>query len=118
MTVKPSWHTVAVEVDDSDPFADDFSLPVRVNEVGTPIELTGETAKLSEALTVNVQHQSRLYHEGVDCDLRWNNSVTCLACPLYQGAQDTPHGHLCRLMREQETLTTLLVVRGRGGNGD
>jgi hypothetical protein len=113
VSVKPSWHSVAVEVDDSDPFGDDFELPVRVHEVGTPIDLTGDKAKLSEALASNIQQQSRLYSEGVDCELRWLSDVTCLACPIYKGEQKTPHGHLCRLMREQETLTTLIAVRSR-----
>lgn len=116
MSVRPSWHSVAVEVDDSDPFADDFELPVRVNEVGTPIDLTGDTGKLSQALTSNVEQQSRLYAQGVDCDLRWQPEVTCLACPIYKGDENTAHGRLCRLMREQETLTTLIAVRSRASD--
>jgi hypothetical protein len=116
VTVRPSWHSVAVEVDDSDPFGDDFELPVRVNEVGTPIDLTGDTAKLSGALATNVQQQSELYAQGVDCELRWQDGVICHACPVYQGEHNTPAGHLCRLMREQETLTTLIAVRNRDGH--
>jgi len=116
VTVRPSWHSVAVEIDDSDPFADDFDVPVRVSEVGTPIDLTGDTAKLSGALASNVQQQSELYGQGVDCQLRHHPEVVCHACPVYQGERNSPAGQLCRLMREQETLTTLIAVRSRAAS--
>jgi hypothetical protein len=119
--VKATWHAdVAVDVDDSDPFADEAddapSLPVRVSEVGVPIDLSGDDGpKLSERLTENIQRQSALFNAGVDCDLRWNSAVTCHACPLYAGEKDSQHGELCRLAREEEVLSTLLVVQARGG---
>jgi hypothetical protein len=122
VSVKASWHrAVVVEIDDSDPFADTPPLPSRsraaapvpvdVREVGRPIDLSGEQADLSRRLIDTVNAQQEAIDAGAqDCDLRWEVSVSCHACPLF-----SPDNRLCVLAREQEVIETQMTVNGHGG---
>lgn len=100
-----------MEIADDDPFAEE-EVPIRVQEVGLPIDLTGESAELSQRLAVNLKAQSDLYNQGVDCPLRWEDEVACSACPVAQA--DGPHGRLCSLAKEQESITSLMAARRHG----
>jgi hypothetical protein len=103
-----------VEIDDStDPFGEEAP-PMRVEEVGVPIDLSGGKATLDQRLVANVAAQQDLYNQGVDCELRWEDEVSCHACPLYKGDEQTLEGALCRLSREQDVITTLMAVQRRG----
>lgn len=114
MSVKARWHNTTVAIDDSDPFADDAApvmVPVRVREVGLPLDLSGDNATLVARLSENMNEQEAL---GVDCPIRWEADASCHACPVSQAGNGTPAGTLCTLAVEQEGILTMLAVRKHG----
>ena len=117
MTVRANWHLATVDVDDSDPFADDVSIEeaVHVPTVGLPIDIHASKESYEVRLSETLRYESRLFNEGVDCEIKLHDDMTCFACPLYEGDRgDTPKARLCRLGREQDTLITLIRVRQHG----
>lgn len=117
MSVKAQWATVAIEADDTDPFADGASIEdaAHVPTVGLPIDLNASEASLSARLADSLRYEGNLADQGAECGLKWSQHTTCFACPLYEGdGGDTPLAKLCRLGREQDTLTTLIAVRQHG----
>jgi hypothetical protein len=117
VSVRATWHTATVAVDDSDPFADDVSIEeaIHVPTVGLPIDThasqESHQARLGETLRV----EARLFTQGANCEIKLHDDTTCFACPLYEGDQgNTPKAQLCRLGREQDTLITLIRVRQYG----
>lgn len=117
MTVRAVWHTAAVAVDDSDPFADDVPVEeaVHVPTVGLPVDVNASRESYQARLSETLRYEARLFSEGATCEIKLHDDTTCFACPLYEGEQgDTPKARLCRLGREQDTLITMIRVRQHG----
>lgn len=117
MSVRASWHTATVEIDDSDPFADDTPLEeaVHVPTVGLPIDVNASKASLDARLADTLRAEARLAGRGATCEIKWSSASTCFACPLYAGAEgEDAMARLCRLGREQDSLLTLLAIRKHG----
>lgn len=117
MSVRAKWHNATIEIDESDPFADDaivtapMAMPVSVSAVGVPIDLSGDDATLVARLSENMNAQVAL---DLDCPIRWEADASCYACPVSQAGNDTPAGKLCTLAREQESILTMLAARKHG----
>lgn len=111
MNVRAEWNGPALLADvDVDAW---FAQPERVEDVGTPIVLTGETAELDQALVRTVEREARLYADGVTCKIKDVGDASCHACPLFR--QDgSSEAELCAVGREQERLCTLIAVRRHG----
>lgn len=116
MGIQATWHTAAVAVDDTDPFADDTPIEdaVHVPTVGLPVDVNASKASLDARLADTLRVEAHLAEAGATCEIKWADASTCFACPLYQGDGDGPDAQLCRLGREQDTLLTLLAVRQHG----
>lgn len=118
MATRTRWHRLDVDVDDSDPFADQAPLrpaKLKVPEVGRPIDLSGDQARLKERLSQTLSEEGDLDAIGINCSLKWDNAISCFACPLYQGDEEqAPMAKLCRLGREQETIVTHLAIAEHG----
>jgi hypothetical protein len=118
MTVTARWHSVVVDEDDADPFADEAPLrpaQVHVPSTAKPIDLTGDEPRLSARLTETLKEEGALDAIGINCSLKWDKEISCFACPMYSGDEVSPMGKLCRLGREQERLVTLLAIAKRDG---
>lgn len=107
--VKARWHAPIVEVDESDPFADGEEAPV-------PIDLDGAQASLNRRLIELLEQESRLFDQGVTCDVRGMPGVSCAVCPLSEADGLSPLSSLCRVGVEQERVLTAIAV-GRIGLG-
>lgn len=111
-TVRATWHSVTLAVDDTDPFADDTPIEeaVHVPTVGLPIDPNATKESLDARLAETLRYESKLADEGASCNIKWDSNSTCFACPLFLD-DDSPQGRLCRLGREQDSLLTLLTLR-------
>jgi hypothetical protein len=117
VSVRATWHTATVAVDDSDPFADDISIEeaVHVPTVGLPIDTHASKESHQARLGETLRREAQLHDQGASCEIKFHDDSTCFACPLYEGDRgDTPKANLCRLGREQDTLITLIRVRQHG----
>jgi hypothetical protein len=105
--VRADWHLDVAVTDDTDPFAD--APPVR--QVGQPIDLSEDTAKLHASLAALLRREERLYGMGVRCALKQERDDTCCsACPVAKdGDTDDPLGDLCHTGKEQERVLMRLV---------
>lgn len=108
--VKARWHAPVIEVDESDPFGDEGA------EAPVPIDLDGEQAVLNQRLVELLEAESRLFDQGVTCEVRGAPGVSCAVCPLSEATALSPLSALCRLGAEQERVLTAIAV-GRIGLG-
>ena len=106
MSVKAKWFDDALPVmGDDDPFAE------RIEDVGRPIDLTGEP-RLNERLIELVNAESELYNRGVTCPIKDRDDTACSACAIARD-DDSPLATLCSIGAEQERVcTALAVLRG------
>lgn len=117
MAVKAVWHGAdSVEAISAlhavpDPFADDAT-PVRVTQVGIPIDVNADRPTLEHRLADLLDAESDLFNADVTCVIKDCVHTSCFACPLYEIAAD--RAPLCRLGREQERVLTLLSVLKSG----
>lgn len=107
MGVKANWHVDDLLADaDQDPFDE-----VRVEDVGRPIDLSGDEPRLVARTVELVRAESQLYHEGVRCPIRDRPDTTCSACPVARPGRGKL-GQLCAIGIEQDQVfTTLAVMR-------
>lgn len=108
--VRARWHHEALLADDSgkDPFAGVEQ--GRIEELGTPIDLSGDTAELRKQLTGLLDEENRLYTEGTRCEIKQEcEDTVCAVCPM-RGSL----GRLCEVGVEQERLLTSLAIARRG----
>lgn len=114
MSVKAQWHTAGAVVPTrlADPFADDE--PVRVMDVGIPVDIDSNRATLDAQLAGLIEQESTLFNAGVTCAVKDNVHTSCFACPLFAGATTADRAPLCRLGREQERVLTHLAVHKSG----
>lgn len=115
MATKARWHT-EIEVPDAegDPFDE-----VRVEDVGFPIELGHDQARLNERLMGLVNREGELHSVGIVCAIKDRADTACSACPI--SSHETPGGGigaLCRTGREQEQVQTELAVAREATRAD
>lgn len=79
--------------------------PQPVEQVGTPIDLTGDEATLNGRLVELVGEEGSLYNDGIECPIKERHDTSCHACPI-----SGEFGRLCEVGREQEAVCTKLVV--------
>lgn len=105
---RADWHLDVALPDDSDPFAD--AAP-SVREVGQPIDLSQDTAKLHASLEALLRRESRLYNMGIRCALKDRDDTCCSACPLAQDHDaESRLGDLCATGKEQERVLMRFVA--------
>lgn len=106
VTVKARWGDEIV-VPEDDPFQ------ARVEEVGFPIELGEDDARLQTRVAEQLEAESALYNAGIRCEAKDSPDVTCLACPISAHADSSSSMQvLCQLGRAQErTLTEIAIGR-------
>ncbi len=71
----------------------------------TPLEA------LEERLKVLVQREEGVVSKGTTCSLKDRGEMTCSCCPVHEVGQDTPLSFLCRLGREQERITAMIITK-------
>lgn len=110
MPVRAVWHAPVAVDEYDDVFGE------RIEEVGVPIVLSadGETAELCVELVTLVQREAQLDEDGVTCPIKDRPGSSCHACPLHR-ADGSRLAELCWLGREQERLSTLILVHRHGG---
>lgn len=106
MSVKAKWFDdVLPDAGDDDPFAE------RIEDVGRPIDLSGEP-RLNERLIELVNAESDLFNQGVTCSIKDRSDTACSACPVSR-SDDTPLAALCAIGAEEERVcTALAALRG------
>lgn len=115
MATKANWFLAELDGLDTGEFGEDpFEQPIE--EVGTPIDLGGEEARLQVELVELMRRESNLYNAEVTCAIKDRPDTCCHACPVSQAhSRETPLGVLCRLGRRQERvlseLGSLLVAK-------
>lgn len=108
MPVRANWHLDHLFKDDGkDPLA--VNEQGRIEEIGKPIDLSGDTATLRNRLRELFNEEERLFNEGCTCEIKDLADTCCAVCPL-RGS----HGKLCEVGVEQETVETTLAVAARG----
>jgi hypothetical protein len=111
--VQARWSQPAVDIPDGDPFAPTPSTASprrKIEEVGTPIDVSGERATLNARLARLVDREGELYQVGVECAIKNRDDTSCHACPISQSEADTPLGELCRIGCKQEVACTALAA--------
>jgi hypothetical protein len=106
--VRANWHLDHLLQDDgSDPLAG--TEQGRIEELGRPIDLSGDTAELRATLMQLLEAESQLFDQGVTCPIKDADDTCCSVCPM-KGSK----GKLCEVGCEQErVLTTLAVARAQ-----
>lgn len=108
--VRANWHLDGLAVpDEDDPFGD--AAP-SVREVGQPIDLSQDTAKLHTSLQALLRREERLYGMGIRCALKQDRDDTCCsACPVAKDHDpDDRLGDLCATGKEQERVLMRLAT--------
>lgn len=80
----------------------------RIEELGLPIDLSGDTAELRTLLMDLLAQEETLYNEGLVCEIKDASDTCCTVCPM-RGS----HGKLCDIGCQQERVTTTLAVARR-----
>lgn len=108
--VRADWHLDALAApDEDDPFADS---PQPMRQVGKPIDLSEDTAKLHASLSALLRREERLYGMGIRCALKQDRDDTCCsACPVAKDHDpDDRLGDLCATGKEQERVVMRLAT--------
>lgn len=85
-----------------------------IEQVGTPIDLSGEQATLQQELTELMNAEADLFDLGVSCGVRDRADSCCHACPISQHQGDGDFANLCRNGRAVEVVVTKLAVIADG----
>lgn len=105
--VRANWHLDHLLQDDGkDPLA--VNEQGRIEELGMPIDLSGDTAELRALLMDLLAQEETLYNEGVSCEIKDASDTCCVVCPM-RGSL----GKLCDVGCQQERVTTTLAVARR-----
>lgn len=108
MGVTANWFLGDIEIaEESDPLG---PAQARIEDMGTPIDLEGGTAKLRTKLLTLLEQESRLFNSGTSCQVKDNAQGCCSACPIRHRDELDPMSALCSLGVEQERLVTLMVI--------
>lgn len=108
MGVRANWHLDHLLADDGrDPLQ--ASEQPRIEELGLPVDLTGDTAALRARLRELLLAEERI---GEWCEVKEVPGSSCVLCPL-RGS----HGQLCEVGVEQQLVVTTLAVAARGDRG-
>lgn len=115
MAVRARWGLESIDIPVGDPYAErQMTLadgPV-VEEVGKPIDLSGDTAALSAQLVGLADRERQLYEQGVECAIKDRSDTSCHAC-----AARGRHGGLCELGVEEERLATQIALLANPPDG-
>lgn len=105
--VRARWGLDSIDVTIGDPYGErQMSLAgPDVEEVGKPIDLTGDTAQLSAQLVVLGDRERILFEQGLECAVKDRSDTSCSACPV-RGR----HGALCALGVEEEQIATQIAL--------
>lgn len=107
MAVRANWHLDHLLKDDGkDPFAS--TEQGRIEELGRPIDLSGDTAQLRSQLMELLHEEEQLYNSGVECPVKDASDTCCNVCPM-RGSK----GKLCEVGCEQERVSTALAIAAR-----
>lgn len=89
-----------------------------VEEIGAPVRpaADGDERELNRKLVASLLAEGELDAQGVGCAIKGTQGTSCHACPLSRD-DDSPHGRLCRIGREQERLCTAIAARSKGPTG-
>lgn len=83
-----------------------------------PVSMDTPPEELRRLLGLTQRTQNRLFNEGMDCELRWRQGSTCLACPLSEADNPaSPKCHLCRTSCQEERLETVALAQRFGDGG-
>lgn len=106
MSTRANWFTdgVATIGDEPDPFA------VPIEEIGEEIDLRSPTARLELRLRELLYREGNLFANGLTCAIKDRGDSTCHACPVSYAHGVEALGALCRIGREQESVSTELAV--------
>lgn len=85
-------------------------IPMRKVSIDTP------EADLRNYLGALVRGEARLFDAGITCDLKDQDDMSCLACPLSKAKDpDDPKSALCRRGQAQEVVTSTLLAQRASG---
>lgn len=105
---RANWGATAIALPDVGG-ASPFEMPVE--EIGQRIDLSDPADRLRTRLVELVRQEGRLDGTGVGCEIKGRPDTTCLACSLSEAGDGKSRlGMLCRIGREQEVVSTELVV--------
>jgi hypothetical protein len=113
VSVKANWHTEVDVPPLTDPFANFVEqpvIPVAVEDVGKPIDLSSSQPQLRRRLIELVRTESQLYNRGVRCEIRERDDTSCCSCPM-RGRIERVEA-LCDVGCEQEQVLTTLAIHG------
>jgi len=85
-----------------------------IEQVGTPIDLSGEQATLQQELLEHMNAEADLFDLGVSCGIRDRADTCCHACPISQHEGAGLAADLCRNGRAIELVVTRLAVIADG----
>jgi len=106
--VTANWFLGDLDVaEESDPLGPSQA---RIEDIGTPIDLEGDHARLNERLVNLLEQEARLFDSGVTCVVKDNHSGHCSACPIRHRDELDQMTALCNIGVEQERVTTLSVI--------
>lgn len=82
-----------------------------------PISLETPEPELHDYLGSLTRREARLFDAGITCDLKDQDDMSCLGCPLNEAENDDePMAALCRIgMAQEVTCAHLLAQRASGG---
>lgn len=108
MATRANWFLAELEGLSTDEFDEDpFAQPIE--EVGTPIELGDDEARLKVELVELMRRESNLFNAEITCAIKDRSDTCCHACPVSQAhSREEPLGTLCRLGRQQERVQSEL----------
>lgn len=69
---------------------------------------------LEARLSVLFQREGNLFNCEVTCPMKDLPDMTCSACPFHEVGRDTSKSALCRLGKEQERISALILCKRRG----
>ncbi len=109
MTAQANWFS------DLKGSVDDDVFGPRVQDVGKPIDLTGDAPALNERLTGLLRQEFELEQAGTTCEVRNQSDSTCSACPLRQTDPLEAATALCNVGVEMDrVLTRIAIIRVSG----
>lgn len=81
-----------------------------------PISLDTPQAELRDYLAGLTRREARLSDAGMTCDLKDQDDMSCLACPLNEAENDDePKAALCRIGMAQEVTCAHLLAQQASG---
>lgn len=108
MAVQANWFLGDLDgVEEPDPLG---PAQTRIEDVGTPIDLAGDHAKLNALLVTTLSEEQALFEAGITCAVKDNAQTCCSACPIRRSDDLEPLTALCKVGVRQERLVTLTFI--------